>query len=266
MKSPERLKARPRFQPIRTRLPTPDPNRLNVKENRVKHSLVVAIAAIGFSISASANLITNGSFETPTVPAGSFSNFLSGSSAITGWTVFGPAVSIVSGSFGGGGFSFPAQDGIQWLDLTGPTSGPAEGVEQTVTTTFGQTYDLSFYVGNVSGGVFGTTSTVGVLINGSLVATKKNSTPGTTLNWELFTVPFTAASASTLIGFENLDPIGDDSNGLDNISLVLAPANAVPEPDILVLIGTALAGIGWARRRRRPRQTKSVHTSLGKLV
>jgi hypothetical protein len=221
--------------------------------------LALAGIAILSSLSSAhaVSLITNGSFETPTVPPGTFSNFLSGSSAITGWTVFGPAVSIVSGSFGGGGFSFPAQDGIQWLDLTGPTSGPVEGVEQTVTTTPGQTYNLSFYVGNVSGGVFGTTSTVGVLVNGSLLATRTNSTPGTTLNWELFTVPFTAASASTLIGFENLDPPGDDSNGLDNISLALAPTNAVPEPGTLTLIlfGTALAGFGFLRRRKATHST-----------
>jgi hypothetical protein len=219
--------------------------------------LALAGIAILSSLSSAhaVSLITNGSFETPTVPPGPFSNFLSGSSAITGWTVFGPAVSIVSGSFGGGGFSFPAQDGIQWLDLTGPTSGPVEGVEQTVTTTPGQTYNLSFYVGNVSGGVFGTTSTVGVLVNGSLLATRTNSTPGTTLNWELFTVPFTAASASTLIGFENLDPPGDDSNGLDNISLVLAPTNAVPEPGTLTLFGTALAGFGFLRRRKATHST-----------
>jgi len=215
------------------------------------HYLALAGIAILSSLSSAyaAPLITNGSFEVPTVTPGTFSNFLTGSAAISGWTVFGPAVSIVSGSFGGG--LFPAQDGIQWLDLTGPTSGPAEGVEQTVATTPGQTYNLSFYVGTG----FSTTSTVGVLINGSLLATKTNSTPGATLNWELFTVPFTAASASTVIGFENLDPLGDDSNGLDNISLVLAPPPAVPEPGTLVLFGTALAGFGFLRRRKATHST-----------
>ncbi len=94
-----------------------------------------------------------------------------------------------------------------------------------------------------------------IFLSGSLLATKTNSTPGTTLNWELFTVPFTAASASTVIGFENLDPIGDDSNGLDNISLVLAPTTAVPEPGTLILFGTALACFGFLRRRKATHST-----------
>jgi Protein of unknown function (DUF642)/PEP-CTERM motif len=217
------------------------------KYNRIFAALFGVFMWLGLPSHTHANLLVNGSFETPVVTVGSFSNFFSGSTAITGWTVFGPAVSIVSGSFSPPPFSFPAQDGVQWLDLTGPTSGPIEGVNQTVTTTPGQTYNLSFYVGNIVGGVFGTTSTVGVLINGSQIATETNSNPGTTLTWKLFTVPFTAASASTVIGFENLDT--DDSDGLDNISLDLAPTTAVPEPSTWLLFGSGLVGLILWRKR-----------------
>jgi hypothetical protein len=73
--------------------------------------------------------------------------------------VFGPsgtAVSIVSGSFTQNGVSFPAQDGVQWLDLTGDSSNSTEGVSQTVATTAGDQYQLSYSIGNTTGGsVFG---------------------------------------------------------------------------------------------------------------
>src|SRR5438105_1537310 len=174
------------------------------KYNRIVAALFGVFMWLGLPSHTHANLLVNGSFETPVVTPGTFANFTTNSTAITGWTVFGPAVSVVSGTFTSGALSFPAQDGVQWLDLTGPTSGPSEGVNQTVTTTPGQTYNLSFYVGNIVGGGFGSTSTVGVLVNGSQIATETNSTPGTTLNWKLFTVPFTAASASTIIGFQTL--------------------------------------------------------------
>ncbi len=206
-------------------------------------SIAAIAAAFSLASPAQANLLTNGSFEVATVPPTSFTNFPTGRSAITGWTVFGPPVSVVGASFDAP--FFPAQDGIQWLDLTGPTSGGG-GVQQAVATTPGQTYNLSFYLGTG----FSTTSTVGILINGSLLTTRTNSTPGAVINWQQFTIPFTAASTSTLIGFGNLDRIGDDSNGLDNVSLDLAPAAAASEPGTLLLLAPALAAFGFLRRHK----------------
>jgi hypothetical protein len=47
------------------------------------------------------------------VPTGFFANFLSGSTGITGWTVVGPEISMVSGTYASLGFTFPAEDGKQ---------------------------------------------------------------------------------------------------------------------------------------------------------
>jgi Mn2+/Fe2+ NRAMP family transporter len=59
----------------------------------------LGILVLVFAVSAArANSVVNGSFETPTVPTGSFTNFITGSTGITGWTVVGPEASIVSGS------------------------------------------------------------------------------------------------------------------------------------------------------------------------
>jgi hypothetical protein len=212
------------------------------------------------AVPAHANLLMNGSFETPIVSGGGFTNFPVGSGALTGWTVFGPAgqaVSIVSGSFSQAGVSFPAQDGAQWVDLTGFNNNSTEGVSQSVATTVGHQYQLSYFIGNTTGGgIFGSTSTVDVLLNGAVAFTDTNSTSSpSTQNWEQFSHTFTASGAATIIGLRNADPGSDNDNGLDNVVLLdLGVASSgVPEPATLFLLGAGLAGlrgITWRRYRR----------------
>jgi choice-of-anchor C domain-containing protein len=216
----------------------------------VKISWLICI--LSCVVSAQANLITNGSFETPVVPAAGFDNFVSGSTGITGWTVVGPEVSVVSTTYASECCSFPAEDGTQWLDLTGDGSNTLEGVQQTVATTPGTTYDLSFWVGNTydPGGVYGTTSTVDVRLGGAdgtlLGAFTNSSTTTGTLVWEQFNTSFTATGSSTTLDFLNADPESDNSNGLDNVSLTVG-TSAVPEPGTLPLLGIAIGGLAIIR-------------------
>ena len=107
---------------------------------------LVVIALLFFSMTlgtglARANLLSNGSFESPTVTAGTATYVSTGENTIPGWSVVGATgnVAVVSGTFTQSGYSFPAQDGSQWLDLTGYTN-TATGVRQTVSTTSGTTY------------------------------------------------------------------------------------------------------------------------------
>jgi hypothetical protein len=173
--------------------------------------LILGILVLVFAASAArANSIVNGGFETPLVPTGFFTNFITGSTSITGWTVVGPEASIVSGSYASLGFTFPAEDGKQWLDLTGDGTSSVEGVKPTFATTPGTMYNLSYFVGNQvnPGGIWGTTSTVNVLVDGVLIQTSTNSmgTGGTTQVWAQFSTSFVATSSSTTLEFLNDAP------------------------------------------------------------
>jgi hypothetical protein len=178
-----------------------------------------------------ATLIRNGSFELPVVPAGGYETFSPGQ-AFPGWSVVGAPgdVGVVSGTFTQNGFDFPARAGRQWLDLTG-LSQTATGVAQTVRTTPGAAYTLVFFVGNLVNptGIFGVSSTVNVLVNGTQVfsATNSRGTGQTKMVWQKFTTTITATSSRTTISFVNGDLSGDTLNGLDAVSLI-------PETDDVV--------------------------------
>ena len=199
-----------------------------------------------------ANIVLDGSFETPVVAAGSFQLYTTGSS-FGSWTVVGQAgnVAPISGTYTQGCCTFPAEDGVQWLDLTG-LSNTATGVQQAIPTVLGTTYQLAFWVGNVvdPSGVFGTTSTVNVQLNGlpALTATNSIGAGTSTQVWQQFTTTFVASSASTILAFYNGDPATDNSNGLDNIS-VNPITSGVPEPSTWVLMGLGLGILGRLARK-----------------
>src|SRR5579863_3065181 len=120
----------------------------------IYHGVACIALTVGMSIvscapaSATTNLIKNGSFEMPVVPVGGFKEFSTGQS-FTGWQVVGArgSVAIVSGNYQGGGITFNAETGAQWIDLTGDESNMAAGVSQSVATTSGTEYHLTFWVG-----------------------------------------------------------------------------------------------------------------------
>jgi len=221
-------------------------------------TFVVALLLAASSTIAHAQIVTNGSFESPTVTPGTFTVFpVTGSPSIPSWTVVGPAttaVAIVSGTFSQNGVTFPAQDGVQWLDLTGNGSNSTEGVSQGVSTIAGHTYLLSYFIGNTTGGgVFGTTSTVNVSINNVPTFTNTNSAVNaTSLTWQQFTHTFVAGGSTTTLSFFNGDPAGDNSNGLDNVTLTdQGIVGAVPEPASAALVVSGLLGLGLLTRRKR---------------
>ena len=186
---------------------------------------IVVTAILATSLPAyAANLIKDGSFETPAPPAGGYTDYDPGQK-IGAWTVVGTHnVSITSTTEVNLGITLDAKRGAAFVDLTGncDCGGPTTGVEQTVKTTPGTTYKLTFWVGNCYIQGAGTTSTVNVYVNSALLiaAENKHGKGSTKQVWQKFSTSFVASNASTTISFLTGDPSGDQQNGLDEVTLV----------------------------------------------
>lgn len=220
----------------------------------MRFMIMAGVTFLGLAATqANANLLLNAGFEAPVAPTGSFVSFNNGSTSITNWTVVGNEVSLINTNFSQNGVNFASQEGAQWLDLAGNGSNASEGVSQVVATTAGRTYQLSYYVGNTTGGgIFGTTSTVNVGINGSPTFSDTNSAVNASgLTWQSFTHTFLATGPSTTLAFLNGDPGSDNSNGLDNVVLLdVTTATPAPEPASLALFLLGATALLGARRRR----------------
>lgn len=236
---------------------------------RILRLLIPCLAAI-LATPAAANLIVNGSFETPVVPNAGFTNFPAGSTAITGWTVVGVDSAVINKNFTQSGITFQSQDGNQFIDLAGITSNSnASGVTQTILTVVGQTYEVSFYVGSSTDATsnhFFFPSTVDLSIAGGARVHYTNPVgPTNMLNWQLFVAPFTATGTTTSITFLNGSASNNFESMLDNVVV-----NAVPEPrtimqwrsvrahagagDLGIVLDPAASGNGLTGPTVEPRQ------------
>ena len=190
--------------------------------------------------SAHANLLRNGSFEAGTlVNKGQQTMSLApGSIAITRWTVITDTVALIDG---GNPFGLSAFNGSRFLDLTDYAFGAQfGGVQQTVLTSIGSTYLLSFYLGSSDGEGRPSAITASA---GNVAQTLTSATTGTS-TWELRSMSFVAISTSTVISL--VGPVGQNYIDLDNVALIVT---AVLEPTAAALLCAALNAIGAWRRR-----------------
>lgn len=195
----------------------------------------VGLATLLFSPIASANLLTNGSFEQELVlgEAGGGWGFFSPAD-IDGWSSETNNIEIWNSGFNG----VDAADGNQFAELNAhPETGNAFTLFQDIITTIGDSYELTFAYRARSGQE---SFSVGA---GNLMDTVANTNTG---SWTVYSALFTASEATTRLMFTSVDPETDTlGNFLDNVSV-----NRVPEPGTLALLGLGLAGLGISRRRR----------------
>lgn len=235
---------------------------------RIKSFLlaVTATAALCSGVaSASTELITNGNFE-----SGDQGQINWGGHQLVGWTTSGYNFLFNSANVDNGG----AAGMYGNLQLWGPNNGAANGLQaspvggnfvasdgafgvaplsQTVNgLTAGQQYNVSFYWAGAqqSGFSGGTTEQWHVSLGNQTQSTavKSNASHGFT-GWQKETFTFTATSASEVLSFL----AAGTPNGVPPFSLIdgVSMTSAVPEPEVLGMMGLGLGLVGFAARRRK---------------
>lgn len=215
----------------------------------IRKIIFALAAASALATSAQAtSLVVNGSFEVtspiynPAVPV-----YLAdtGSDTLYGWSVANGPVSVRKSSFA------PATDGEWSIDLAGYINQvPRGAISQTIATQVGQSYRLSFDMGDDRFNSADKPPRMRVTLGDVFTQDYEfdDATPQTvTFAWKTFTVDFVAQSDSTLLSFAGIIP-GSDNIGLDNVSI---EAMGVPEPSTWAMLLAGFAGVGVAVRRRR---------------
>lgn len=218
----------------------------------------LATTAVALAPQTASAQFLNPGFELPAVSPGGTTIF-GGGSTINGWTVLGPQVMQVSTTYTesngvtNGTLLFNSHSGLASMDLTGAGNwGVTSGVQQSLATTIGQSYNLSFWLGKATGnGYYATPSTIDLSINGGtrISFSNSNNTPDV-IDWQQFTYGFVATGASTEITFFNgTASSANNFVGLDDVSISNA-STVVPEPATVVLLAAGLACVAGVARRR----------------
>ncbi len=210
-----------------------------------KAHVLALCTALFAATAAHANLLSNGSFE-----SGAFVNqgndtmsLAAGSAVISGWTVATDTTAWIGPT---NPFGLSANDGSFFLDLTNYQPGaPFAGMTQTIATTPGAIYALSFDLGGST--FWGRPDAITASAAGTS-ATFTTPSTGTNNDWQHVSMQFTASSSSTTVLLQGA--AGLNYIGLDNASVDFVSAPAVPEPGTWALMLAGFAVLGTVVRRR----------------
>ena len=195
--------------------------------------LALAPAFSAVAHAAPVNLVTNGSFEQGTLGIGSFA----------GWqTTLGDSSTFVDSSGQTGRAYGQATDG-KWAAYFGSTQ--ADGgasIAQTLQTTAGQVYSLSFDLANDNGGLQASNS-FSAYLAGVQVFSATNLASQGFVHEQIAFQATTTATALRLFGFNDQSYVE-----LDNVAVTAT----TPEPSSLWLLTTGLLCVGIATFVKRP--------------
>jgi hypothetical protein len=228
----------------------------------MKLSRIAVLPLAILSTCASAQIVSNGGFETFTGAFGADggAQLTSASTTLTGWTIVGGAVAgDIAVLHNPNIYNLTASSGNNFLDLTGySNTGFPKGVSQVLTgLVAGQTYAFSMDLGIRNGAcVSGGDNCHGpVSATVSIGSTNQTFTEASTVAgnvWGTFGFNFVATGSTMPLTINGISvPTGNEFLGVDNVSVTGAVA-AVPEPETYALLLAGLTALGsFARRRGR---------------
>lgn len=211
----------------------------------LNYRLALGMAVIGASClipaATRAALLINGDFELPNI-SGNFTTYNTGAN-IGGWVVTSGSVDLINN------YWQPASGG-QSLDTAGNINGT---IQQTVATTAGQLYRLTF---DMSGNPDGLPTIKSLLVTfGSASQTFLFNTAGITksnMKWTLMTWDVVATGASTLLSFASADsPTTAYGAALDNVALVPVPEPATVIAGALLLLPFGASALRIMRKDKQ---------------
>ena len=194
-------------------------------------------------ISQAIELVSNGSFEQPSVPQLDFQLLPS----IPGWTLASgsqpgvgpragspPSIELQNSTVG------PAFDGSQYVELD---SVSVSGIYQDINTTVGQTYQLQFAF---SPRPLVNDNRLNITWGGSLIdSLSANGVGLSTTDWTVYTYNLLATSSTTRLMFDNFNENPDTVGTLVDAVSITEPTS-VPETSSITglsIIGTLIFGL-----------------------